>query len=240
MSSMVIALQWVATMRAAISAARACLAWLLARASAAWSVAGALVGARERVVAIGVQGYPVDARRRATAGLLTCLGRQRGCGAPVRRGTVLARGQRVLVGVGVAARQIQGALAGAGPTTPTYTAARCWASVTSLVRRPVRGAARSANEATDKVRHIRVDADARACWDLGAARLRRRRWVAGLMGQQMRVVPPAARRTAVPHAYQVDLVRDARVGQEIAQVSALSRTCGQPHRVRRDPPRAGR
>jgi hypothetical protein len=48
--------------------------------------------------------------------------------------------------------------------------------------------------------------------------------------KQMRVIAPATGGFAVTHPHQVDLVPDARVGQEMGQVRPLARSGRQPHR----------
>ena len=174
-------------------------------------------------MAIGVQRYPINARRPGAR-----EGGTRLSANPVRRGGgpgPLARRRRVLVGVGVAARPIQGALTGAGPGRLIVLLPAAGPCHHALVRRPVGGAAGQRTRPPTSSTH------SRRCRRAGRPGFGRGAPASTPIGSRAdgsadarRTARPPAHRG--PHAYQVDLVPDARVGQEMAQVRPLPRALG--------------
>ena len=186
--------------------------------------AGAVIAAGEAVVAVGAQRHPIGAGMPGPARIGDLLGRQPVRGAACRP-VLLPRRGPVLVGVGVAARPIQGPL-----TRPRPLAARAAACCCSSVQRDLLDnqllGMPGGEGGQRQVGHVGIHTRAPTGGDLGATRPGGRGLVAGLMGQQMGVVAPAAGCFAVPDPHQVDLVPHGWVGQEMAQVRPLARPLG--------------
>ena len=72
-----------------------------------------------------------------------------------------------------------------------------------------------------QVGHVGIHPGAPTARNLGPASPCRRCLVAGLVSQQMRLVPPPTRSAAITHPHQVDLVPHGGVGQEMRQVRPL-------------------
>ena len=93
-------------------------------------------------------------------------------------------------------------------------------------------AARDERRETRPVRggHVRIDPGPPAGGGRRTPSLGARRLIAGHVGEQMRVVAPAAGCFAVADPHQVDLVPDRRVSQEVVQVRPLPCALGQSDR----------
>jgi transposase len=182
--------------------------------------AGALIATREPVVAVGAQRYPISTRVAGTAGVGDLAGRQPFGGAALRALLLALRGP-VLVSIGVAPRAVQGALAIARPLGCPPRSLLLLAGAADLVDhqmlRMIGG-----EGGQRQIGDIGIQPRPPAGGDLGASRPRRGGLVAGLVGQQMRVIAPAPGCFAVAHPHQIDLVPHTRIGQEMTLVRPLA------------------
>ncbi len=120
-----------------------------------------------------------------------------------------------MVGVGVAPGSIHGTLARPGALCRVLGGLLLFGSAGDLLNDQLIGMP-VWKRGQRQVGHVGIHPSAPVRGDLGAAELGGRGLVAGLMGQQMGVIPPAAGRFAITHPHQVDLVPHTRIGQKMA------------------------
>jgi hypothetical protein len=138
---------------------------------------------------------------------------------------VLSLRRPVLVGVGITPRPIQRLLPGPGFIgCPLRGLLLLRCAVDLVDDQPIRliiGERRHR-----QVGHVGIHPGPPASRDLGAAGPGGRGLMPALMYEEVGVVPPAARGFTVGDPYQVDLVPDAGIGQEMGQVRPLARPLG--------------